>query len=775
MLKHPVRNMLRVVLPLLITLMSLSAVQAQGDASRALASGVPVSGTLDASSIAQIYTLEGVTGQIIDLEAASEDGLTLSMLLTDADGQPIAQGVEGDAVGTIAISGVILPLDGTYYVTIFPAPGSAAPVVGTFTLTLTAGDEPQAVAQAATFTPTPPVSLTSEATDEVDAPTTTTPAVTGQATGAATQATPTLPVTQTPQADAQSTLSVTPQTTPGLTPTGATDGTTGFTPPGLLLTTTGLQVSLSWNSTANMDLEIRDPVGGSLFWDTPSVPSGGTFGVNVNGACDTATAETPTEQASWAAGAVPTGSYELLVYYQELTDCPAGVPVPFTVSAVVDGRQLPPIQGTLQPNQIFVTSFVVNADGTAAPGVSGIYSVGALTFPVTDLTVNQTPVTVGTTISSFITSAQPFQTFSFNAEANDLVTVNMNATSGSLDPQVYLLDPNGSILAFNDDQAEGNTNSAIVDQRLLTTGTYTIVATRYGQTIGGTEGDFDLTLAGPSGNLPQEVVALQLPQGVIELTLVWNTGADLQLLVRDPRGDAVFDDIPQIPSGGRLASSGNVNCQPAATAPVSYIYWPEGVVPPAGAYEVEIQYQNACNDTRLVTFNLFMEVNGQLVSQQTFQPTVDQRYVTSFVIDANGVVTAGEGGLMGTLQRPEAQSLNYQAQIPNAVPVQDGDSISSTITLDKKFDAYSFEGQAGDVITVNMTATGGTLDTTLYLIDPNGVQVAENDDANRDTTDSLISEFTLPEAGQYIIIASHFGAQYGVTTGTYTLTFSRLN
>jgi hypothetical protein len=75
MLKHPVRNMLRVVLPLLITLMSLSAVQAQGDASRALASGVPVSGTLDASSIAQIYTLEGVTGQIIDMVSRSLKGL----------------------------------------------------------------------------------------------------------------------------------------------------------------------------------------------------------------------------------------------------------------------------------------------------------------------------------------------------------------------------------------------------------------------------------------------------------------------------------------------------------------------------------------------------------------------------------------------------------------------------------------------------------------------------------------------------------------------------
>lgn len=737
MFKHLVRNILRLFTPLALMLLSLSVAHAQGDASRILTPGVAVSGVLDPSSLAQVYTFVGTTGQSVDLEVVSQDGLTLSLLLTDAQGQPIAQGVEGEVVGTTTISSVILPADGSYYVTIFPAAGSAAPVIGSFDLTLTSTEAVQPTVEA-TLTPT-------------------------------SEPTTALPVTPTTQPEVQETLAATPQITP------TTTSVSGFTPPGVLVTTTGLQVSLSWNSTANMDLEVRDPVGGSLFWDTPSVPSGGVFGPNVNGACDAVTADAPTEEASWLSGGIPTGSYEVLVYYQQLTDCPTVDPVTFTINAVVDGRQLPPVEGTLQPNQIFLTSFVVNTDGTVATGVNGVYSAGALTFPVADLTANPAPITIGSTLQGYIVNEQPFQTFSFTGAANDIVSIIMNATSGSLDPQVYLLDPNGNILAFNDDQAEGNTNSAILDQRLLTAGSYTIVATRYGQTIGGTEGDFDLIFSGPTGNLPEEVVALQLPQGLIEVTLVWNTGADLQLLVRDPRGDAVFDDIPQIPSGGRLASSGNVNCQLSPTAPVSYIYWPEGIIAPAGAYEVEIQYQNSCNDTRLVTFNLFVEVNGQLVSQQTFQPTLDQRYVTSFTIDASGGVTAGQGGLIGTTQRPEAQSLPYQAQIATATPIQDGDSVNNTITLDKKFDIYSFQGQAGDVVTINMVSTGGTLDTTLYLIDPNGLQISENDDANRDTTDSLISEFTLPEAGQYIIIATHFGAQYGVTTGTYTLTFSRLN
>ena len=52
----------------------------------------------------------------------------------------------------------------------------------------------------------------------------------------------------------------------------ATSGTTLPTA-GQLLTATGLQFKLSWDTVANLDLEVRDPVGGSLFWETPTVPT----------------------------------------------------------------------------------------------------------------------------------------------------------------------------------------------------------------------------------------------------------------------------------------------------------------------------------------------------------------------------------------------------------------------------------------------------------------------------------------------------------------------
>ena len=74
-----------------------------------------------------------------------------------------------------------------------------------------------------------------------------------------------------------------------------------------------------------------------------------------------------------------------------------------------------------------------------------------------------------------------------------------------------------------------------------------------------------------------------------------------------------------------------------------------------------------------------------------------------------------------------------------------------------------------------MNNTSGTLDPSLYLIGPQGNQVAANDDAVAgENTNSLISNLTLPADGQYIIIATHFGARYGGTTGTYSLTLTKL-
>ncbi len=524
-------------------------------------------------------------------------------------------------------------------------------------------------------------------------------------------------------------------------------------------------MQLSWSTTDDLDLEVRDPVGGSLYWETPTVSSGGSLSANANQGCANPSTS-PSETATWSPGGIPTGSYEMLVYYQKA--CAGQSPVPFTLAVTVDGNALPPVQGTLLESQVFVASFVVNTDGTSAlTGLSGVVN-DDLPADAATLISQATPIEIGASVNGTITNEQSYQTYSFTGQANDLVTIDSNATSGSLDTFLFLLDPSGNVVSSNDDRATGNTDAEITNALLPEAGTYTIVATRYAKRIGGTQGTYTLTLSTEATQLPAEFV--NLPRGSLEVRLLWNNAADLQLLVRDPAGKSVYDDVPQIPSGGQLAANGNVNCRAPQGTPFSYIYWPTDTPPRAGVYEVEVWFQNECNDTTPVSFQLYVTYNGkQVFSANNVRPLQDDRYLTSFTITADRQAVPSAGGIITGID-----GLDYQSKLESAATIEPGTPRNGSITQDNKYDLYVFTAQAGDTYSIAMNNTSGTLDPSLYLVGPAGNQVAANDDAVAgENTNSLISNLTLPADGQYIIIATHFGVQYGGTTGTYSLTLTK--
>lgn len=529
----------------------------------------------------------------------------------------------------------------------------------------------------------------------------------------------------------------------------------------------GMRVSVTWNSTADLNLEVRDPYGNSIYWDNPTVENA-VFGQNVNAGCVAPIGDGPTERIDWAPGAVPTGSYEIIVYY--IQGCDDNAPANITVNVTVDGATLEPVSGTLLPGQEFLSSFVLTASGQAEQGLSGINPGTVLTNASAYLT-GQTPISADESVSGIIDSDNVYAAYSFTGKTGDIVTVRMDATAGNLDALVFLLDPNGNTVAFNDDALNADTTDAeIANQTLVSDGVYTIVATRYGREYGGTRGAYTLTLSGSEFEVPPALAALDLPAGSIEVSLLWNTRADLQLLVRDPSGAAVYDDLPRSASGGVLAEDGNVNCANPTTSPVSYIYWPTDRLPP-GTYEVEVWYQNSCNDTSPVTFNLTVRVNDRVIIASNAQPVQGQVYLTTFTVDVNGFATAGAGGFIG-----DSSMIDVGSALGSAIPISYGDTVSGTINQTNKFVLYTFEGEAGDQVRIGMDATAGTLDPTLFLLAPGGAQLASNDDAVlNETMNSLIDNFTLPADGTYIIVATHYGVLYGGTSGTYNLSVVRLN
>ena len=295
--------------------------------------------------------------------------------------------------------------------------------------------------------------------------------------------------------------------------------------------------------------------------------------------------------------------------------------------------------------------------------------------------------------------------------------------------------------------------------------------------LAGTEGQFQLTLGGLTGETSQDLTALDLPEGDIEVTLLWGTSADVQLLVRDPVGGVVFDDVPLSSSGGVLQVAGNVNCVPAVSAaPVSYIYWPPGRMRP-GTYEVEVWYQNTCVELPpAVEFTLVIEVRGQQITIERQFPLPDQRFVTNFTILPDGTAMGGDGGFIDG----GSATLPWQDESFSAPEIASGAAITGTITPSNTFDVYSFQGAAGDTVTIRMSATTSALDTNLYLIGPSFLEIAANDDGDPvllgtsgRSTDSIISGVVLSENGPYTIIATRFGTRFGGTIGNYSLSFER--
>lgn len=101
----------------------------------------------------------------------------------------------------------------------------------------------------------------------------------------------------------------------------------------------------------------------------------------------------------------------------------------------------------------------------------------------------------GNRVEGYIGGAVSEVRYTFEAQAGDSVSIQMERLSGDLDPLLIVLDANGSELVRNDDAPiPTDYNAAIEGFSIPAAGAYTIVATRFQEADGLSEGDFALTL-----------------------------------------------------------------------------------------------------------------------------------------------------------------------------------------------------------------------------------------------------------------------------------------
>ncbi len=107
-----------------------------------------------------------------------------------------------------------------------------------------------------------------------------------------------------------------------------------------------VQITLWWDTDADVDLYVVDPSGAEISYQNRSSPSGGTLDRDARGACNTPQRET-TENVFWNTERPPSGRYQVIVDYFDA--CQRGGTTPVVLSISVGGRVVGSYRYELQP------------------------------------------------------------------------------------------------------------------------------------------------------------------------------------------------------------------------------------------------------------------------------------------------------------------------------------------------------------------------------------------------------------------------------------------
>ena len=117
--------------------------------------------------------------------------------------------------------------------------------------------------------------------------------------------------------------------------------------------------------------------------------------------------------------------------------------------------------------------------------------------------------------------------------------------------------------------------------------------------------------------------------GDVQITLAWNTGADLDLYVYDPQGNRIYYGQPNSPTGGVLDQDARGNCNPSQpNNRIENVFWAGGSRPPSGRYTAEVHYWagDGCSaNSGPTTGVVSISVGGSILGTYQLMLTADQR------------------------------------------------------------------------------------------------------------------------------------------------------
>ncbi|HYN87294.1 MAG TPA: pre-peptidase C-terminal domain-containing protein [Ardenticatenaceae bacterium] len=315
----------------------------------------------------------------------------------------------------------------------------------------------------------------------------------------------------------------------------------------------------------------------------------------------------------------------------------------------------------------------------------------------------------GDTVEGFSIGGVTEDRWTFTGSAGDFVDVEVEGEEG-LDTYIRIEDEEGTSIAQNDDRASGEVDPLLTSIPIPQDGDYTIVVASY--SFSGA-GGYELTLnqgEPPAGGeiAYGDTVTEELGAGQRHVWTFEGTQGDVVNIAANATGEEPTLDIRIAlngPDGNELASDDDSGGNRNALIAAAEL-------PETGTYTI---------------------------------------YVFPY---------SGEGPYELTLESGEEP----EAMTPIAID----QTVDGEITSDQP-QVWTLDAQQGDVINIAVNAGEGTgLDPRVWIQDPDGTQIAYDDDSGGDRN-SLISEFTLPTTGTYFIAVNAFGG----LEGGYNLTVTQ--
>ena len=127
-----------------------------------------------------------------------------------------------------------------------------------------------------------------------------------------------------------------------------------------------------------------------------------------------------------------------------------------------------------------------------------------------------------------------------------------------------------------------------------------------------------------------------------------------------------------------------------------------------------------------------------------------------------------EARILAEQEDIEGSTAAWQQALARGItrPLTASQPVTGTISP-RVSDFWTFEGKAGQAVTVDMVSDDSDLDTYLTILGPD-LRLLDDDDNSGVTTNSRIHAPLLPSDGVYLVVAGGFGG----SEGAYRLVFS---